>query len=439
MSREGVSREPWRRWGLYYYLEDATTPQPFPGEHPPNMKLDLPEDFFLRTYSLPASEMNVLLEHRLTEAAGENVVVGSSHLDYRQYSRLGLCNIELQESPRPILTKYWGGPDYDKLYSNFEQSLWKIEWNNSTLYALDAQWTTSCGSANRTWVVAPDQETAGAFILDVARKTNDPGETMLVFRHGHWDRSADLYESVQRSSFEDLVLPEELLSSLRTDFKQFLHGQDQYEKYGLAWRRGALLVGPPGNGKTHCVRALVKEMDIPSLYVQSLAHPHLPSDALLKMVFDRARELRPCVLILEDLDALIDTSNQSFFLNQLDGLEKNIGLIVLATTNHPERIDPAISQRPSRFDRKYYFELPEETGRLEFLLNWQQKLADCIDWPDASVRKVAATSQGFSFAYLKELMVSALMTNLANEDIPFTEHISVQLALLKKQMTSEVR
>lgn len=69
-------------------------------------------------------------------------------------------------------------------------------------------------------------------------------------------------------------------------------------------------------------------------------------------VFWKARAEAPCVLILEDLDSLINDKNRSFFLNQLDGLENNDGLLVIGTTNHFERLDPAITKRPSRFDRK---------------------------------------------------------------------------------------
>lgn len=72
----------------------------------------------------------------------------------------------------------------------------------------------------------------------------------------------------------------------------------------------------------------------------------------MQMVFGKAREMAPCVLILEDLDALINDRNRSYFLNQLDGFEANDGIIVIGTTNHFERLDPAISTRPSRFDRK---------------------------------------------------------------------------------------
>ena len=69
-------------------------------------------------------------------------------------------------------------------------------------------------------------------------------------------------------------------------------------------------------------------------------------------VFNHARTMSPCVLILEDLDSLITDRNRSFFLNQLDGLEGNDGLLLIGTTNHIERLDPGLSNRPSRFDRK---------------------------------------------------------------------------------------
>ena len=69
-------------------------------------------------------------------------------------------------------------------------------------------------------------------------------------------------------------------------------------------------------------------------------------------MFTKAREMSPCVVILEDLDSLITDRNRSFFLNQLDGLEGNDGLLVIGTTNHFEKLDPGLSARPSRFDRK---------------------------------------------------------------------------------------
>src|SRR5690349_12665 len=81
-------------------------------------------------------------------------------------------------------------------------------------------------------------------------------------------------------------------------------------------------------------------------------------------VFKRARMKPPCVIVLEDLDSMIDNKNRSFFLNELDGFHSNTGVVVLATTNHPEKLDSSILDRPSRFDRKYYFQLPAEAELL---------------------------------------------------------------------------
>src|SRR5207237_7749294 len=100
-------------------------------------------------------------------------------------------------------------------------------------------------------------------------------------------------------------------------------------------------------------------------------------------IFDRAREVAPCVLVLEDIDALVTDANRSLFLNELDGFASNEGLLVVATTNHAERLDPALAQRPSRFDRKYVFELPSLLLRARWLEVWHARI-------DAELRVSAA-------------------------------------------------
>ena len=403
------------------------------------MSFELSHDFLADIFQANPGDTAVAIEHALVRNAGAQAVVGANSLALAQYEGLGLCESQLLKHPRPILQRYWGGEDYDSLYDDFQQALRRVHWNEKTLYVLEASWDSSCGKQSGHWIIAETNELADSFILDVARKTNDPGDAMLVFSNGRWNRSTQLYQAVQKSGFDDLILEEDLKSAIREDFGQFLGAQQQYKELGLAWRRGALLIGPPGNGKTHCVRALVKELAVPSLYVQSLQHQYLQSEQLLQSVFERARELRPCVLIFEDLDALVDECNQSFFLNQLDGFEKNDGLIVLATTNHPERIDSAIIDRPSRFDRKYHFNLPAVERRESFLLDWQARLADQVSWSNESVRQLAEESDGFSFAYLKELVVSGLLGWLAQQaandsTLSFDQRMAEQQKLLRSQM-----
>ena len=103
------------------------------------------------------------------------------------------------------------------------------------------------------------------------------------------------------------------------------------------------------------MKALMKECDAKGyapLYVKSFKSWR-GEEGSMEDVFSKARAMAPCVLILEDLDSLINDSNRSFFLNQLDGLEGNDGLLLIGSTNHFDRLDPALSGRPSRFDRKW--------------------------------------------------------------------------------------
>ena len=147
----------------------------------------------------------------------------------------------------------------------------------------------------------------------------------------------------------------------------------------------------------------------------------------VREIFDHARKHSPCILVLEDLDAMVVDEVRSFFLNELDGLvrqgsgrgllftdlhpqAKNDGILTIATTNHPERIDDAILNRPSRFDVKYTFELPTKELRKEFVLLWINKVharvgAAGVSFadPEAVATEVAEKTEGWSFAFLKEL------------------------------------
>ncbi len=130
----------------------------------------------------------------------------------------------------------------------------------------------------------------------------------------------------------------------------------------------------------------------------------------MRAPFKRARVTTPCILVLDDLDSMINDGNRSFFLNELDGFASSHGILAIATTNHPERLDPAILERPSRFDRKYTFGLPEEAERLTYLKLWNSRLEKELRLPGQAQERVAQATEGFSYAYLKELVLSSMMT-----------------------------
>jgi AAA+ superfamily predicted ATPase len=395
------------------------------------------EDLFIDALAENPSALSLRAEKLIISLAKGKAVVPCRNLAVEQFSRMNHCNLSPDNTPRAGFCRYWGGEEFDQLYTSYDQVTWSVNWNDHSLAVVHLQWENGCGGDHRDWVMAESVEIAEAFILDVSRKTHAPGEAILVFSGGRWNRSEALYNATQSASFEDLVLADDLKATIRDDFNSFLQSEDRYMRLGISWRRGALLIGPPGNGKTHCVRALVKELSVSSLYVQSLSHQYYTPEQMWQQVFERARGLRPCVLVLEDLDSLVTDENRSFFLNQLDGFEQNHGLIVLATTNHPDRIDAAIIDRPSRFDRKYHFNLPDLAERVVYLKNWQEQLASETNWSNDEVEPIAIACDGFSFAYLKELVISSVMKWMHNDSDSFASIMASQASTLGGQMKTE--
>lgn len=397
------------------------------------------ENLFLDALADNNSLVPVRAEAQIVTQWPDKSVVASNGIDVGEYERLGFCKRETLSTPRPLQYLFWGGDDQDQLFPAYEQVVWNVKWNTQSIIVVHLEWENGCGGTSRDWIVAESEQIAHDFILDIERKTNAPNESILVFSDGRWNRSRSLYQATTEASFDDLVLSGEMKKTIRTEFSQFLDSEEQYRRLGISWRRGALFIGPPGNGKTHCVRALVNELGISILYVQSLSHSYFTGEQLWQRVFDRARQLKPCVLVLEDLDSMVDDDNRSFFLNQLDGFEQNHGMIVLATTNHPERIDVAIVDRPSRFDRKYHFDLPSVEERQVYLESWQKKLADETGWAQAEVKQVAAVTKGYSFAYLKELVISSVMAWMKNSDGAFSRILVAQAKHLHRQMKTELK
>jgi len=186
---------------------------------------------------------------------------------------------------------------------------------------------------------------------------------------------------------------------------------------GITWKRGILLLGPPGNGKTESLKALINSTPQKALYVKSFSSA-AGSEFAVRQIFEHARQFAPCILIIEDIDSMVTEHVKSFFLNELDGLVRNQGVLTIATTNHPERIDDAILNRPSRFDVKYDFALPNETLRKQFSFKWIKKARESTSEvenlfartdDEAIAGDIAKRTEGWSFAFLKELFVSFLL------------------------------
>jgi len=218
---------------------------------------------------------------------------------------------------------------------------------------------------------------------------------------------------------------------------RFLSSREVYDRYGIPWKRGVLFIGPPGNGKTHTVKALISVSKTPCIYVKTFTGCWGTDQDRIREVFEKARKITPSIVVLEDIDSLINNANRAFFLNELDGFASNTGVVVLATTNHPDRLDPAILDRPSRFDRKYYFNNPAPAERYAYVSSWSSSVDTDLRISGATISKVVEATEGFSFAYLKELMLSSMMVWISEGSRTRMDSIIVNRAqILTREMKS---
>ncbi|EDU47638.1 SpoVK ATPase of the AAA+ class [Pyrenophora tritici-repentis] len=254
-----------------------------------------------------------------------------------------------------------------------------------------------------------------ALILAAGKWTSQLHSEIFVFDDGCWDKSKELWKAVSGSSWADVILNPTTKQSLIEDVMGFFDNRELYASYGVPWKRGIILHGVPGNGKTVSIKALMnalyaREDAIPSLYIKSLSTQCNTEQYAISEIFKLARSQAPCLLIFEDLDSLVKDETRSYFLNEVDGLESNDGILMIGSTNHLNRLDPAIAKRPSRFDRKYHFKIPELEERKAYAKYWRSKLVGReVEFPEDVVDVVAEMTEGFSFAYLKELFVMALL------------------------------
>lgn len=219
--------------------------------------------------------------------------------------------------------------------------------------------------------------------------------------------------------WEDVLLPSDLGTSIRKTTEAFFSPETRgiFQKLGLPYRRGYIFTGPAGCGKTLTLRALVRSMNVSVVSLQLRADV---ADDDLDKAFRLAEKRAPSILILEDLDRLASARDvsMSFFLNLLDGLKIVEGILIIATSNHPDKIDPALLHRPSRFDRIWRFSLPEKEQRRALL-----ERKGSAHFSSKALDRVADTSEGFSMAYVQEIVVNALLNAICNSEKPTDRHL----------------
>ncbi|MCY2927995.1 MAG: ATP-binding protein [Planctomycetota bacterium] len=221
-----------------------------------------------------------------------------------------------------------------------------------------------------------------------------------------WSRDA-------HHGWEDVVLPKELRNRLEDDVVGFFttRAKGLYASLGVPYRRGVLLYGPPGNGKTSIIRVLGAAL--PQVATMTL-QPHAEfDDDDLRDALRRWIRNAPAMLVIEDIDSIFESEkvHVSKFLNMLDGIGQvcDGGLLLVATTNHPEQLDPAINNRPGRFDVVVEIPSPGRACRSEYLTRrCGQVVPEVLD-------RLVDETDGMSFAHLAEILQVSGLRAIRNE------------------------
>ena len=226
-------------------------------------------------------------------------------------------------------------------------------------------------------------------------------------------------ETDVKTSFDDVAGVDEAKMELQ-EVVSFLKNQDKYSKLGAHVPKGILLVGPPGTGKTLLSRAVAGEAGVPFFSISGSEFVEMfvgVGAARVRDLFEQARQAAPCIIFIDELDALgsarssgggfggHDEKEQTLnqLLKELDGFDPRVGIVLLAATNRPEVLDPALL-RAGRFDRQVVVDRPDRSGRSAIVKIYIKKITL---GPDVSADEIAAITPGFTGADLANLVNEA--------------------------------
>ena len=229
---------------------------------------------------------------------------------------------------------------------------------------------------------------------------------------------------------ENLVFEENSpLSEVMNDIEIFFRDETKriYEKMQIAYKRGIILYGDPGNGKSATIREIIRRLPkITKIVITRIRNLPKILSSLVK-----ALDGKKAIIIIEDFDSFVNERNRSELLNILDGIEVKSGIFFIGTTNYPDKIDPAFMNRSGRFDRTYKIDNPSELTRRYYFES--RKIGDILaeyktfkndnipDSDDGVVELFVKYSEGFPMASLKELMTTVRYILAGNQELTIEE------------------
>ena len=249
------------------------------------------------------------------------------------------------------------------------------------------------------------------------------GKNSMAFGFGK--SNAKVYvPSTQGIHFNDVAGEDEAKESL-SEIVDYLHNPKKYSDVGASMPKGVLLVGPPGTGKTMLAKAVAGEANVPFFSMSGSEFVEMfvgMGASKVRDLFSQAKEKAPCIVFIDEIDAIGKRRDGQFssndereqtlnqLLTEMDGFQENIGVIILAATNRPETLDPALT-RPGRFDRRVPVELPDLAGR-EAILKVHAKKIKTAD--DVNFHTIARMASGASGAELANIINEAALRAVRN-------------------------
>jgi cell division protease FtsH len=249
------------------------------------------------------------------------------------------------------------------------------------------------------------------------------GKNSMAFGFGK--SNAKVYvPSTQGIHFSDVAGEDEAKESL-SEIVDYLHNPKKYSDVGASMPKGVLLVGPPGTGKTMLAKAVAGEANVPFFSMSGSEFVEMfvgMGASKVRDLFNQAKEKAPCIVFIDEIDAIGKKRDGQFssndereqtlnqLLTEMDGFQENIGVIILAATNRPETLDPALT-RPGRFDRRVPVELPDLAGR-EAILKVHAKKIKTAD--DVNFHTIARMASGASGAELANIINEAALRAVRN-------------------------
>jgi len=219
-------------------------------------------------------------------------------------------------------------------------------------------------------------------------------------------------------SWDDVILPEKVSEIIKSNIDSLFLLRDKFKKFGLSVKRGVILHGPPGTGKTKICKCLAKDASYSVLY--ALPSDFNPNSGGIKRVCNMAKDLAPCLLVIEDIDWIAkdrNSGNAPFvieLMNQIDGIESFGDIITLGTTNCLEQLEEAVKNRPGRFDRIIKIDIPSPDLIQKMILRFTKNfiLDKCVDVP-----RLASALDKLTGAHVIDLCTTAAMFAVRDDSI----------------------